>query len=34
MNKGDFILPFCTTPDEIGENGAELSESLAEAITK
>jgi len=32
MNKGDFILPFCTTPDEIGDNGAELSESLAEAI--
>ena len=34
IGKGDFILPFCTTPDEIGDNGAELSESLAEAITK
>lgn len=32
MNKGDFILLFCTTPGEIGENGAVLSESLAEAI--
>ena len=31
--KGNFILPFCTTPDEIDDKGAELSENLAKAIT-
>ena len=31
--KGIFILPFCTTPDAIGDKGAELSEDLAKAIT-
>jgi multimeric flavodoxin WrbA len=31
--KGNFILPHCTTPDAIGENGAELAEHLAAAIT-
>jgi multimeric flavodoxin WrbA len=31
--KGNFILPFCTTPDAIGDNGAELAENLAAAIT-
>jgi multimeric flavodoxin WrbA len=31
--KGKFILPFCTTPDEIGDQGIELAESLAQAIT-
>lgn len=30
---GNYILPFCTTPDVIGDQGAELSENLAEAIT-
>jgi multimeric flavodoxin WrbA len=30
--KGDFILPFCTTPDAIGDEGAELAESLTKAI--
>ncbi len=32
--KGNFILPFCTTPDAIGDNGAELAENLAKAITE
>jgi multimeric flavodoxin WrbA len=31
--KGNFILPFCTTPDAIGDNGTELAENLAIAIT-
>jgi len=31
--KGNFILPFCTTPDAIGDEGAELSGNLAKAIT-
>ena len=31
--KGNFILPFCTTPDAIGDEGAELAGSLAKAIT-
>ena len=31
--KGNYILPFCTTPDEIGDNGEELAEGLAKAIT-
>ncbi len=31
--KGNFILPFCTTPDAIDEKGAELAENLAKAIT-
>jgi len=31
--KGNFILPFCTTPDAIGDKGAELAENLAKAIT-
>ncbi len=30
--KGNYILPFCTTPDEIGANGEELAENLAKAI--
>jgi len=32
VTKGNFILPFCTTPEAIGENGVELAESLAQAI--
>ncbi|MDY6857609.1 MAG: flavodoxin family protein [Thermodesulfobacteriota bacterium] len=32
--KGNYILPFCSTPDEIGANGEELAESLAKAITR
>jgi len=32
-HKGNFILPFCTTPDAIGDDGAKLAENLAEAIT-
>jgi hypothetical protein len=32
-SKGNFILPFCTTPDAIGDNGTELAEKLAIAIT-
>jgi multimeric flavodoxin WrbA len=31
--KGNFILPFCTTPDAIGDNGTKLAENLAIAIT-
>ena len=31
--KGNYILPFCTTPDAIGDKGAELAENLAKAIT-
>ena len=31
--KGNFILPFCTTPDAIGDKGAELAGNLAKAIT-
>lgn len=31
--KGSFILPGCTTPDAIGDEGAELAEKLAKAIT-
>ncbi|MGD9107301.1 MAG: flavodoxin family protein [Desulfobacterales bacterium] len=34
MAKGNFILPFCTTPDAIGDKGAELAENLARAITE
>jgi multimeric flavodoxin WrbA len=34
LNKGNFILPFCTTPDAIGDKGAELAENLARAITE
>ena len=33
MAKGHFILPFCTTPDDISDEGAELAENLAKAIT-
>jgi multimeric flavodoxin WrbA len=33
-SKGNFILPFCTTPDAIGESGAELASNLAKAITE
>ena len=33
MAKGNFILPFCTTPDAIGDKGAELAGNLAKAIT-
>ena len=31
--KGNFILPFCTTPDAIGDKGEELAENLSKAIT-
>jgi multimeric flavodoxin WrbA len=31
--RGNFILPFCTTPDAMGDNGTELAENLATAIT-
>ena len=31
--KGNFILPFCTTPDAISDNGTELVENLAISIT-
>jgi len=34
LTKGSFILPFCTTPDAIGDEGIELAEKLAEAITE
>ena len=34
VSKGNYILPFCTTPDEIGANGEELAENLAKAITE
>lgn len=34
MTKGCFILPFCTTPEEIGVEGAELAGNLAKAITE
>ena len=30
---GHFILPFCTTPDAIGDEGAELAGNLAESLT-
>jgi len=33
-SRGAFILPFCTTPDAIGANGAELAGNLAKAITE
>jgi len=33
IGKGNFILPFCTTPDAIGDEGVELAGSLAKAIT-
>lgn len=33
-SKGTFILPFCTTPDAIGADGAELAGNLAKAITE
>ncbi len=33
MAKGNFILPFCTTPDDIGDEGAKLAGNLAKAIT-
>jgi multimeric flavodoxin WrbA len=32
--KGDYILPFCTTPESIGDEGDELSDKLANAIIK
>ena len=32
MTKGNFILPFCTTPDAIADKGAELAGNLAKAI--
>jgi multimeric flavodoxin WrbA len=32
--KGAFILPFCTTPESIGDEGDALSEKLANSITK
>ena len=33
MAKGNFILPFCTTPDAIGDKGEELAENISKAIT-
>ena len=30
--KGNFILPFCSTPDAIGDEGSELAANLARAI--
>lgn len=32
--KGSYILPFCTTPDAISDNGDEIAKSLADAITE
>jgi multimeric flavodoxin WrbA len=32
-SKGQFVLPFCTTPDAIGDEGSELAANLAKAIT-
>lgn len=32
-SKGDYILPFCTTPEAIGVEGDELSERLVNSIT-
>jgi multimeric flavodoxin WrbA len=34
VSKGNYILPFCTTPDKIGANGEKLAENLAKAITE
>ena len=31
--KGNFILPFCSTPDAVGDEGSELAANLARAIT-
>jgi multimeric flavodoxin WrbA len=31
--KGNYILPFCTTPEAIGDKGVELAGNLATAIT-
>lgn len=31
-HKGNFILPFCTTPNAIGDEAVELTEKLAKAI--
>ena len=31
---GNFILPFCTTPDAIGSEGAKLAVDLAKAIAQ
>jgi hypothetical protein len=31
---GNFILPFCTTPDAIGAEGAKLAGDLAKAVTQ
>ncbi len=33
MAKGNFILPFCTTPDDISDEGVKLAGNLAKAIT-
>jgi len=33
MAKGNFILPFCTKPDDISAEGAKLAGNLAKAIT-
>lgn len=32
-SKGNFILPFCTSPDAIGDKGLELAANISEAIT-
>lgn len=34
VSKGNYILPLCSTPDEIGDNGEELAENLLRAITE
>jgi multimeric flavodoxin WrbA len=31
--KGNFILPFCTKPDAIGDGGKDLAVNLVKAIT-
>ena len=33
MPKGNYIMPFCTTPDEISDKGVDLAGNLAKAIT-
>ena len=33
-SKGNYILPFCSTPDAIDAKGQELAENLAKAITE
>jgi multimeric flavodoxin WrbA len=33
LHKGNFILPFCTAPDELGDEAGALAANLARAIT-